>query len=297
MRSMMSGRNDGSTRWRPMPSMRDLRPLKAAGIAGPGRVEDRVLRVDHAHLRRVPPEARVAADRRARPAGSRPDDDPGGDGMPLQRHLAEDRLGDVVVAAPVGRALGERELVEEVAAAHGRQSLGLVVDGRRILDQVARSALRLDQRDLLRARGGRHHGDERQAEKAREVGLGDRGRAGGGLDDRRPVGDPAVAQAIQEERTREPVLQRSRRVHRLVLQVQVDVPVLGQREGVQMRVGRPVGVGFDAAHRVVRPRSRADAPATVGGWSHVGSFPDSCARRSQAACLSCRRCQFSCTEA
>ncbi len=31
MWSTMSGRNDGSTRWRPMPSMRDGRPVNAEG--------------------------------------------------------------------------------------------------------------------------------------------------------------------------------------------------------------------------------------------------------------------------
>jgi hypothetical protein len=31
MRSTMSGRKEGSRRWRPMPSMRDGRPVKALG--------------------------------------------------------------------------------------------------------------------------------------------------------------------------------------------------------------------------------------------------------------------------
>ena len=106
-----------------------------------------------------------------------------------------------------------------------RQPLGLVVHRRRVFDQVARRALRLDQRDLLGARAGRHHGHERQAEEAREVRLGDGRRAGRGLDDRRPLDDPAVAQAVQEQRAREPVLERAGRVDRLVLEVEVDVPL------------------------------------------------------------------------
>ena len=145
--------------------------------------------------------------------------------MSLHRHLAEDRLRDVVVAAPVGRALCEGELVEEVSVALGREPVRLVVHGRRVVDQVTRRSLRLDQRDLLGAGGGRHDGDERQAEEAREVRLGHGGRAGGRLDDRRPFGDPAVAQAVEEQRACESMLQRSRRVHRLVLEVEVDVPV------------------------------------------------------------------------
>ena len=123
IRSTMSGRNEGSTRWRPMPSMRDGRPVKADEVAGPARVEDRVVGVDDAQLRRVLHQARVAADRRARAAGARAVHDPGRDGVPLQRHLVEDRLGDVVVAAPVRRALRVRELVEEVAAALVREPL------------------------------------------------------------------------------------------------------------------------------------------------------------------------------
>ena len=201
--------------------------------------------------------------------------------MSLQRHLAEDRLRDVVVAAPVGRALGEGELVEEVSAALGRQPLRLVVHRRRVVDQVTRRSLGLDQRDLLGARAGRHHGDERQAEEAREVGLGDGRRAGGGLDDRRPFDDPAVAQAVQEQRACEPMLERSGRVHRLVLEVQVDVPVLGQRKGVQMRVGRPIGIGFDATDGLVRPRSRAAGVRGRSGTSSRAQFPRS--QRAAAA--------------
>ena len=194
--------------------------------------------------------------------------------MPLQRHLAEDRLRDVVVAAPVGRALGVGELVEEVPAALGREPLRLGVHRRRVVDQVARASLRLDQRDLLGAGGRRHDRDERQAEEPGEVRLGDGRRAARRLDDRRPLGDPAVAQAVEEQRAGEPMLQRARRVDRLVLQVEVDAPLRGQREDVQMRVGRAVGVGFDATDRLVRPRSRIEAVATFGS-RHMRSFADS----------------------
>ena len=54
------------------------------------------------------------------------------------------------------------------------------------------------------------------------------------------------------------MLQRSRRVHRLVLQVEVDAPVLGQRKGVQMGVRRAIGVGLDPTDGLVRPRSRTE---------------------------------------
>jgi len=71
--------------------------------------------------------------------------------MPLATHLCEDRLRDVVVPAPVGRTLGERELVEKVTARLSRQPPRFVIDHPRIVDQVTRSTLRLDQRNLLRA--------------------------------------------------------------------------------------------------------------------------------------------------
>ena len=255
-----------------MPSMRDGRPVKADGSPAPARVEDRVLRVDHAHPRGVPPEARVAADRRARPAGSGSHDDPGGDGMPLLRHLAEDRLRDVVVAAPVGRALGKCELVEEVPFALVGEPPRLVDDRPGVVDQVARPSLRLDERDLLGAGGGRHDRDERQAEVPGEVGLGDGRRAARGLDDRRPLGDPAVAEAVEEQRPGEPVLQRSRRVDRLVLQVEVDAPLLRQREDVQMRVGRAIRVRLETADGLVRPLPRPGALTTVRRRRHVSQF-------------------------
>ena len=43
--------------------------------------------------------------------------------------------------------------------------------------------------------------------------------------------DLAVAESIKEERTRQPVLKRARQVRGLVLQVEVDAPRRGEREG------------------------------------------------------------------
>ena len=129
--------------------------------------------------------------------------------------------------------------------------------------------MRLDQRDLLRAGGRRHDGDERQAQEPGEVRLGDGRRAAGRVDDRRSLGDPAVAQAVEEQRAGESMLQRPRRVDRLVLEVEVDSPVRGQREGVQVRVGRAVLVGLDATDRLVGPLPRAEALATVRADRHA----------------------------
>ena len=79
------------------------------------------------------------------------DHDPARDRVPLARHLLEDRLGDVVVAAPVGGPLGIGELVEVVAAALVGQPARHVVDLAGVVDEVALAALALDQGDLLRA--------------------------------------------------------------------------------------------------------------------------------------------------
>ena len=59
------------------------------------------------------------------PPGARADDDPLRQRMPLEGELLEDRLGDVVVAPPVGGPLGEGELVQVVPAALGGQPAGL----------------------------------------------------------------------------------------------------------------------------------------------------------------------------
>ncbi|COX96027.1 Uncharacterised protein [Mycobacterium tuberculosis] len=64
----------------------------------------------------MPSVADVAADRRAGSAGARTHDDPFRGGVLLFAHLHVDRLGDVVVAAPVGCALRVGELVQIVAA-------------------------------------------------------------------------------------------------------------------------------------------------------------------------------------
>ena len=61
--------------------------------------------------------------------------------MRLLAHLLEDRLGDVVVAAPVGGALGVGELVQIVPAGLLGQPLRLGVHLRRLRDEMATAAL------------------------------------------------------------------------------------------------------------------------------------------------------------
>ncbi len=45
---------------------------------------------------------------------------------------------------------------------------------------------------------------------------------------------------------------------RLVLQVEVDLPFRGQREGMQVGIGRPIGVRLEARDRIIGTRPRAE---------------------------------------
>jgi hypothetical protein len=76
---------------------------------------------------------------------------------------------------------------------------------------------------ILLGRGIREDGDERQAEKAREVGLRDRRAAGRGFDDRGVLPDPPVAQTVKDQGPRQAMLQATGRMARLVLEVEVHV--------------------------------------------------------------------------
>jgi hypothetical protein len=118
---------------------------------------------------------------------------------------------------------------------------------------VALAALELDGRDLLRAGAARHHGDEAQAQQAREVGLAHRGGAAGGLDHGPALVQPAVAQRMQEQAARETVLQAAGGVAGLVLQVQLHTREAGQRQRDQVRVAAALEVGLDAADGLAHP--------------------------------------------
>jgi hypothetical protein len=149
----------------------------------------------------------------------------------LGAHLLEDGLRDVVVAAPVGGALGVGELVHVVAVALARQALGLGVDLVAPLDEVAAPAVEGDLRHLGRRGAARHDGDEGQAQQAREVGLGHRRAARGRFDDRGAFADPAVAQRVQKQRACQPVLEAAGGVGGFVLEVDLHRPArAGRRE-------------------------------------------------------------------
>lgn len=104
-----------------------------------------------------------------------------------------------------------------------RETLGGRTDGHRIGDQLAASALPFDGANFLGRHARRHDRDERQTDQAREVRLGHRGRPARGFDHGTFGAKPVVAECIQKERSREPVLQAAGRMARFVLQIQIDV--------------------------------------------------------------------------
>jgi hypothetical protein len=182
--------------------------------------------------------------------------------VPLPRQLAEHALSDVVVAAPVRRPFGEGELIHVVTAEPLGQLLGLIVDlfGRHA---PAFAAVELDLGDLLLGGGVRDDGDERQTEKAREIGLRDGGAARGRLDDGGVLADPPVAHPIENQGPCQAMLQAAGRVRRLVLEIELDIPQARQLELDQMGVGRTVEVCLDHPDRLEHPIPVAGTQRTI----------------------------------
>jgi hypothetical protein len=172
--------------------------------------------------------------------------------MRLARELAENRLGDVVVAAPIRRALGEPELVE-VARAVRRVRAGARAHRGGIVDEIAGAVERLDGADLRRCGARRHDRGEAQAELAREPRLGDRGAAGGRVDDGLALAQAAVAERVQVERTREAMLEAAGRMRGLVLEVDVDAGKARQVDLQEVRVGGARGLALECVDRLVHP--------------------------------------------
>ncbi len=129
-----------------------------------------------------------------------------GAGKAFQPHLREQALGNVVVAAPVGRPLGIGELVHVMAAGFVGDAARLVIDFGG-LNEAHLAAEKLDGLDLLARRRTRGDGDEGQVQQTGEIGFGNGGGAGRGLHHRPAAADPAVAQAIEEERAGQTMLE------------------------------------------------------------------------------------------
>ncbi len=248
----------------------------------PVRAEHRAGRIGHADLGGVLLVADVAADGGARAPRAGTDHDPARHGVAFALHLHEHALGDVVVAAPVRGPFGIGELVHVVPAGVGSDRARRVVHLGRVVHEVAAAAVELDLRHLFHRGAARHHRHEGQAQQPCEIRLAHCRGAARGLDDGRAFVHPAVAQRVQEQRTREPVLQAARGMGGLVLQVEVDAVgrVGRQVERDEVRVGAAVVVGLDAGNGLVQPA--AGRGAGGGKCGHAGSIAGARAAAARA---------------
>lgn len=114
-------------------------------------IEHRIFRIDHRQLRIVPLIADVAPQRGGGAAGASAHHDVFRHREGFARHLAEDAVGDVVVAAPVGGALGVGELIHIVAVQLFRQLFGGGVDLGGVIDEVTAAAVKAICSTLRRA--------------------------------------------------------------------------------------------------------------------------------------------------
>ena len=137
-------------------------------------------------------------------------------------HLAEDTVGDVVVTAPVGGALGVGELIHIVAVQLTGQFFRRSINFTGALHEMAAAAVKLNLFDFSFCGAGRHDGDEWQPKQASEIGFGYRRRTGRRFNNGGAFLNPAVAQAVKEQRARQTVLQAAGRVGAFVFKVQLN---------------------------------------------------------------------------
>ena len=154
-------------------------------------------------------------------------------------------MRNVVVRPPVSSAFSVGELVDEVTIVLTRQPLGFGVDLRRILPQMALAAVELDLRDFLSGRGCRHHCNKRYTQQTGEVRFGNGRRTARRFDHRRAGLEPAVAQRVQKQRSRQTVFEAAGGMARLVLEIQFDAREARQRQRNQVRIGAALKVGFN----------------------------------------------------
>ena len=128
-----------------------------------------------------------------------------------------------------------------------RQCARFVIDRGWVIDQVATAAIKRDLGNFFARGATRHDGDEGQANQPRKVGFADRRGAAAGLNHGGAGVQPAIAQAIQKQRSCQPVLQAAGWVGRFIFQVQVNAVAgkAGQGQGDQVGVGAALVVSLD----------------------------------------------------
>ena len=140
--------------------------------------------------------AQVAANGGGRAAGTGAHHDVIRNRVRLASHLPENTVGDIVIAAPVGRALGVGKLIHITAPQLAGEHLGGLVNFTGALHEMTAAAVKFNLFHFAPRGTGGHDGDKRQAQHAGKPGFGNRGRTGRRLDNRRAFADPAVAQAV-----------------------------------------------------------------------------------------------------
>ena len=219
----------------------------------PGIVKGRVLDIDDAKPRLKPAIADIAPDRGRGAAGAGAHHHPFGFGKFLKLHLLKDAFGDIVVAAPIGCALGIGELVQ-IMPARVRGDPGRdLIDLGWLIDQFAAPAKAPDRRQLGLAGGFGHDRDKGQAQKIGEIGLGDGGRTRRGFDQRGAAPDAAVADAVKKQRPRQPVLEAAGRMRAFILEIDRDIGQALKRRLDQMRVSRAVAVALENGDGIACP--------------------------------------------
>ena len=168
-------------------------------------------------------------------------------------HLAENTVGDIVIAAPVGGPLGEGKLIHIVAVQFTRQRFGSRVDFAGALHKMAASAVELDLFDFASGGAGGHHGDKRQPQQAGEIGLRNCSRTRRRFDNRGAFFDPAVAQAIEKQRPRQTMFEATGRMRTFILQINRDPRKTRQRQANQVCIGGTLIVGVNFTNGVFYP--------------------------------------------
>ena len=232
-------------------------------------VEHRVFRVHHANLGRQLLVAHVAAKSGRSAAGTGAADDPVRHRIGFVRHLGENGVGDIIVAAPVCGALGIGELVHVMTIQLLRQTLGFVVNGGRIVHQVAAPAIEFDGANFFLRGALGHHRDEGQAQQAGKIGLGHSGATAGCLDDGAAFAYPAIAQTVQKQGARQPVLEAAGGVSGFVLEIELYLRRAGDGQRNQMRVAGAIEIGLDLAHCLGNPISHLASPVSESSQSAI----------------------------
>ncbi|EHM48633.1 hypothetical protein HMPREF0880_02330 [Yokenella regensburgei ATCC 43003] len=127
------------------------------------------------------------------------------------------------------------------------------VDFAGALHEVAAAAVKFNLFDFAFCRAGWHYRDKRQAQQAGEVGFRYGSRAGRGFNNGGVFVDPAVTQAVEEQRTRQTVFQAAGRMGALIFQIQLNTRKSRKRQTNQMRVGRALIIGVNFANSMFDP--------------------------------------------